>query len=87
MICKRVKIQVDGGLHLRPAKALCNKALQYECGILLIKENRTANAKSFLSVLACQVKQGDVVEFQFHGVDEEKAAFELEKFITEGLQE
>lgn len=85
MICKKIEIQVEGGLHLRPASAFCNKALQYECKISLIKAGKIANAKSFLSVLACQVKQGDIVELQFDGQDEEKAAGELELFVKNEL--
>lgn len=87
MVCKTVEIQVEGGLHLRPVSALCNQALQYECKISLVKGDKVANAKSFLSVLACQVKQGDIVEFQFDGNDEEKAAVELETFIKTGFKE
>lgn len=87
MICKKIRVHVKDGFHLRPVELLCNKTLEYECTIQIIKGDRIANAKSFLSVLACQIQEGDLVEFTFDGKDEEQASIEVIEFIQQRIQE
>ena len=87
MVSKKITIVNSGGLHLRPAGALCQQALTYESSITLKCGKTTANAKSVLSVLGASVKHGDEVELCCDGPDEKKALEELVKLFEDGLGE
>ncbi len=90
MVNQKVKIKNPTGLHLRPAGALCKKAIDYTSVITFRygeeKEN-IANAKSVLSVLGACVKSGDEIELVCEGEDEEKALKDIIDLIESGLGE
>ncbi len=87
MVKARVAIRNLTGLHLRPAGALCNKAILYKSKIHFSIGDTTANAKSVLSVLGACVKCGDEIEFVCEGEDEEEALKAMIEIVTEGLGE
>lgn len=68
------KINVSGGLHARPASVLVNKLNQYGASVKIICENKQANGKSILNVMALGAKTGDEVTFEIEGLDEQEAA-------------
>ena len=72
----RLVINDPVGLHARPASRFVETANCFEAEMRLC--NRAApeewvNAKSILGVLTCAVKQGDEIEVQAEGADEEAA--------------
>ena len=67
------------GLHARPANGLVNLVKKYASRISLIKENKTANAKSIINVLTLDLNQGAQVLVRADGEDEEEA---LEAVVT-----
>ena len=73
MVSKEFEVRNPEGFHLRPATKLCKVAAEYDCIIEFRIRNTRANAKSMLSVLAAQVKQGDKVTFYCNGQDETDA--------------
>ena len=87
MVKARVAIRNLTGLHLRPAGALCNKAILYKSKIHFSIGDTTANAKSVLSVLGACVNCGDENEFVCEGEDEEEALKAMIAIVTEGLGE
>ncbi len=87
MVKEKVVIKNLTGLHLRPAGALCNRALKYKSKIQFVSGNTTANAKSVLSVLGACVKCGDVIEFECEGEDEKEALEAMIRIVNEGLGE
>ena len=75
-----VVIKTKSGLHARPASMLVGIAKDFKADITLINNEKTANCKSLLSILALAAKHGDVVELVVEGVDDaaaEKAILEL----------
>ena len=76
---KNVTIVNKTGLHARPANGLVNLVKKYASRISLIKENKTANAKSIINVLTLDLNQGAQVLVRADGEDEEEA---LEAVVT-----
>ena len=80
MVEKNVTIVNKTGLHsARPANGLVNLVKKYASRISLIKENKTANAKSIINVLTLDLNQGAQVLVRADGEDEEEA---LEAVVT-----
>ncbi|MGE5463094.1 MAG: HPr family phosphocarrier protein [Syntrophothermus sp.] len=78
------------GLHARPAALFVKLASKFSSNITisnLSTEGKKANAKSILGLLTCGVKQGDRVEVQAEGADEEQAVAALEKLVTSNFTE
>lgn len=87
MVSQKVTIQNPTGLHLRPAGILCKTAMQFRSSVTFTFDNTKANAKSVLSVLGACVKEGDTIEFQCEGADEEEALAAMVKAVESGLGE
>lgn len=82
MVERTVIITCEQGLHLRPAKELCAKAMKYEhTEILLRFREREFNAKSLLGVLSACVQQMNEVTLVCSGPEEVQAAGELGAFL------
>jgi phosphocarrier protein len=86
MIRKQVHIDCPSGLHLRPATAMCTEAQKYESNIRLIFDNKSANAKSILSILACRISNGADVVFEAEGPDEEQALSATIEVLLQSLK-
>lgn len=85
MVSKKVKINEEAGLHLRPAGKLCNEAIKYKSKITMKSNNVNANAKSVISVLSACVRCGNEIEFVCEGEDEEEALAAMIDVIRELL--
>ena len=66
-------LENPAGLHARPAAVLARCARNYAADIALVKGAREANAKSVVSLLALEVRQGDNVVVRASGTDAEAA--------------
>ncbi|EJL46776.1 phosphotransferase system HPr (HPr) family protein [Brevibacillus sp. CF112] len=77
MVRFSVEITVSGGLHARPASVLVNLLNQYRSSVKMFYNDKQANGKSILSVMALGVKTGDEMTFEVEGVDEQEAATAL----------
>ena len=86
MVEKKLIVKNLLGLHLRPASDLCNKAMEYDSSIKICFRNKEFNAKSLLGILSACVQQEDEIVLICQGIDEEKAASELEQFIENGMK-
>ncbi|MDD2414002.1 MAG: HPr family phosphocarrier protein [Eubacteriaceae bacterium] len=73
------------GIHARPAGLLVKQAQPYASEVSIEKEDKTANAKSMLSVMGLGAKNGDTVKVVAEGADEDNAIAELEAFFKENL--
>jgi phosphocarrier protein len=88
MISEKVIISNHNGLHIKPAGALSNIALKYNCRVYLKVRTYNVNAKSVLGVLSAQVRQNEEVEIVCDGTDEEECLKAIvsaasEKFFVE----
>lgn len=75
------KVTISGGLHARPASVLVHQLNQFNSTVKIICDQKQANGKSILSVMALGVKTGDEVIFEIDGIDEEAAAAEVQKLF------
>jgi len=73
------------GLHARPAKVLVKLAKQFQADIKIKHGEKTANAKSMVSVLTLGASKGSNVTVMVDGDDEETALAEIEAAIRSGL--
>ena len=80
-----VTIRSKSGLHARPAATFVQKAKTFRSQITLSKNDKTANAKSILSVLTIGAEQGDQVLLKVTGDDAEIAIGELASLLEEDL--
>ena len=87
MVSQKVTIKNPTGLHLRPAGILCKEAMQFKSLITFKYRQKTANAKSVLSVLGACIKSGDEIELICEGEDEQEALAAMVAVIEGGLGE
>lgn len=82
MVRENIIIESALGVHLRPARAMCDAAIKYKSHIYFeFGQGKTANAKSVLSILASTVKRGEEIILVADGEDEESAIKDVsEKF-------
>lgn len=73
------------GLHARPAAIFVQHAKSFQSQITLGKNERTANGKSILSVLALGAEQGDQVVLTISGSDAETALNKLVRLLEGDL--
>ncbi len=81
MIEKTIRITNTLGLHMRPAKALCGKAMEFDSKITIRFRGKEFNAKSLLSVLSACVQQDDEFTLSCSGKDEADAAETLSRVL------
>ncbi|MFQ6102395.1 MAG: HPr family phosphocarrier protein [Anaerolineae bacterium] len=75
------------GLHARPAALFVQTAKQFNCSIKVTHDEKEANAKSILSVLALGVEQGAVITISTKGKDADQALEALEALIESNFGE
>lgn len=86
MVSEKVDIVSTLGIHLRPAKAMCEEAVKYKSSIHFnYKDGKSANAKSVISILASGVRHGEQIELVADGSDESEALQAVVKAFKESL--
>jgi phosphotransferase system HPr (HPr) family protein len=83
---RTVTIGSKSGLHARPAAIFVQNAKGFGCQITLSKNEKTANAKSILSVLALGAEQGDQVVLKAEGDDAATAVDSLTALLERELE-
>jgi len=73
------------GIHARPAGKIAKKAKEYSSVITINKEDKGAEVKKLMAVMALGVKHGETITVTVDGEDEEVAAVEMEAFFKENL--
>lgn len=82
-----ITIRDPAGLHARPAARLSSTARQYEARLTLRKGDREANAKSLVSLMELDVRQGDQVQLLASGDDAERAIDVVVSQFKEALRD
>ncbi|GHO99724.1 hypothetical protein KSF_097720 [Reticulibacter mediterranei] len=75
------------GLHARPARLLVQTAAKFQSRIQLQKNDKTANARSFINILKLGVAVGDALHIQAEGEDAEAAIQTLTELIHRKFDE
>lgn len=86
MLERTVIIESKSGLHARPAAIFVQNAKGFQCQITLLKNEKTANAKSILSVLTLGAEQGDKIVLQADGEDAASAIDRLASLLESDLE-
>jgi len=76
-----VTVNHPEGLHARPASDFVEAALKFESRIEVRLDDKTANAKSILSLLKLGIEQGQRVVLRAEGPDAEAALSELRRIL------
>ncbi|MBD3882032.1 phosphoenolpyruvate--protein phosphotransferase [Phormidium tenue FACHB-886] len=86
---KSVEVMLPGkaGLHARPATLLVNLAKEFESEIRVRVGDRTANAKSLVSLLKLGAEGGQSLRLMAQGVDADQALASLSVAIAAGLED
>ncbi|HEY1350004.1 MAG TPA: HPr family phosphocarrier protein [Ktedonobacteraceae bacterium] len=85
MVEQTVTLGSKSGLHARPAAIFVQHAKGYQSQITLRKDEKSANGKSILSVLALGAEQGDRVTLHISGSDAETALHRLVRLLEGDL--
>lgn len=89
-LVRKVTVQVDGGLHARPAAEIVRLSKGFSSEIVLEAHARTAVTKSSMKLLLLGVKEGDEVTVRALGEDAEPALESISSFLSghgTGVQE
>ena len=78
-------IQDEIGIHARPAGLLVKEAKQFTSAIMRSAEDKTADIKKLLALMALGIRQGTEITVTVEGDDEEVAAERIEEFLKENL--
>lgn len=78
-------IQDPMGLHARPAGLLAKAAAGCGCDVKLTVNGTTVDAKRIMGVMRLAAKQGMEMAITCEGEGEEKAAADLQAFVTANL--
>lgn len=79
------KITDSIGIHARPAGLLVKLLTSLKSDVKVAKGEKKVNAKSILSLMSLQTKQGEAIKFIVEGEDEDDAAKKIEDFLKENL--
>lgn len=87
MLERQHEIHNDVGLHARPAAVFTKRAADFEATVTAMKGERTANAKSLLSLLQLDIQPGDAFTLRAEGSDAEAALDALGELIATWSEE
>ncbi|QYJ15010.1 Phosphocarrier protein HPr [Rubrobacter xylanophilus DSM 9941] len=82
MVEREVTVVPEAGLHARPAAKFVSTAKQFVSDIVVVKDDREANAKSPLKLMTLGAKKGDRVVIRAEGEDAEEAVEALIRVVT-----
>lgn len=85
MITIKYTIKDPEGIHARPAGEMVKLLKTFESTITISKGEQTVDAKRILGVMGLAAKQGQEIVVAVEGIDEEKAAQEIESFLNEKM--
>ena len=87
MIEKEFIIKNETGLHARSDAMLIKTAGSFTSDVSIIRDDKTGNAKSLLSVLALGIFKGARIKIQVSGPDEVAALYKIGKLIENNFSE
>lgn len=82
-----LKIENKAGLHARPAALFAQKASAFKSTIMLLKGEKSINAKSIIGIMGLGVKQGESLVLQIEGPDSQEAAEALQTLVANNFLE
>ena len=87
MISKNLTILNKLGLHARAAAKLVALSNNFKSEIILVKDNKSADARSIMKLLMLSASKGSVLQVKITGKDQEEAMGSIEKLFLNGFDE
>jgi phosphotransferase system HPr (HPr) family protein len=87
MVEKKVIVTHKVGLHARPASIFVQTAAKFASDITVACEDRTANAKSILTILTLGAHKGTEITISADGADAEEAVNTLVELVENNFGE
>lgn len=87
MFKEEIILQIESGLHARPAALFVKEASKFKSDIKLIREKKEYNGKSIMGILSMGLGKGEKITIQAEGEDEEAAVFELVDLLVNKLND
>ena len=87
MITKELTILNKLGLHARAAAKLVSLSNNFKSEIILVKDNKSADARSIMKLLMLSASKGSVLQVKITGKDQEEAMGSIEKLFLNGFDE
>ena len=85
MKCLAHTIVHPAGLHVRPAGTLAKMVSNYDSTVLLKHGGNTVKLSNVVEVISLGIRQGEIIEIQVSGLDEDDAYYEIERFLPGNL--
>ena len=85
MVHRDIELNLESWLKAKSAAVFIQKASDYKSSIWIEKDNKKANAKSLLGLLALEITPGCSVRLIAQGEDEDIAIAELGEFLTQNV--
>lgn len=79
---KKVVVQLQTGLHARPAAYFVQEANKYSAQVFIEKDGRKVNAKSIMGVMSLAVAKGTEIVISADGIDAEQAVEALAAIVS-----
>lgn len=83
MVEKKVVVQLQTGLHARPAARFVQEANKFSAEIYILKESKKVNAKSIMGVMSLAVSRNTEITIQAEGPDAEQAVEVLANLVQQ----
>jgi len=87
MAVRKFTIKNRLGIHARPAAKLAKAANQFESTVRVMKDGLEVNGKSIMGIMMLAAAQGNVIEIEAEGPDEEEALRALGDLIRNKFDE
>ena len=81
MTSKKYVIKNTIGLHARPAALFVKKAAEFESKIKVVKDDKEADAKSIISIMALGAVKGAEIVINANGEDSDSAVEALVELL------
>lgn len=82
MVEKKVTVQLETGLHARPAALFVQEANKFASDIFVVKGNKKVNAKSIMGIMSLAISTGTEVFISAEGSDAEQAVNALVTLVS-----
>jgi len=87
MITKSLTILNKLVLHARAAAKLVSLCNEFKSEIILVKDDKSADARSIMKLLILSASKGSVLEVNVKGKDQEEAMRSIEELFLNGFDE
>ena len=84
---RQAVVALEEGLHARPAARLAQLAKSFLSSVEIVKEGRSANAKSTVKIMLLPVKEGDLIGVRADGEDAEVALAEIVAYLADDVEQ